>query len=240
MERMPGQVAHDLLGIVTIIRGYAELASTEASKKLQAEYCCRILRACGRMVDVVEHGRQESGVLVLKKKKVNLAAFLGDCLAAQTIKARNKGMVLSLELGAGSPTVSIDPGCVDRIVANLLDNAIKYSNPTSAIKLKARARADSLELEVQDEGPGIPEEELATLFDAYQTGSARPTGGERSTGLGLSIVKELVSAHHGAIGVRSEVGHGSTFSVRLPLDRADLAASSPARELMAVPLRAVG
>jgi signal transduction histidine kinase len=228
-ERMPALVAHDLFGIVTIIKGYAELVPTAPSKELQQDYCLRILRACDRMVDMVDRSvelsKQESGLLVMKKRKVELAPFLADCLAAQTIKAQNKGMVLSLEIGAELSTASIDPGCVERVLSNLLENAIKFSHPTSTIKLTARVLADAVEIEVQDDGQGIPEAELATLFDAYQTGSARPTGGERSTGLGLAIVKELVLAHHGTIDVRSEVGHGTTFSVRLPLDGPGLSAT---------------
>jgi signal transduction histidine kinase len=225
-ERMPGQVAHDLRGIVAIIQGYAELVPLEPSQKLQAEYCGKIRRACRRMLDMVdrsiERGRQDSDVLVLKKKEIVVASFLGDCLAAQTVKAHDKGMILSLEMGTGMPNVSVDPGCLERVLSNLLENAIKFSHPTGTIKLSAQVVGDSLEIEVMDGGQGIPEKDFATLFDAYRTGSARPTGGERSTGLGLSIVKELVLAHHGVVGVRSEVGHGSTFSVRLPLDRADI------------------
>jgi len=220
-ERMPGKVAHDLLGVVTIIRGYADLVAAEPSNTLKEEYCLRIRRACGRVVDMVDSalrlGEQASGVPVLKMKQVELDAFLADCIAEQELKARRKGTLLRLETSSANSTVSIDPGAVERITSNLLENAIKFSRAPATITLRGSVHRSSLVIEVQDDGPGIPTWEIPALFDAHRTGSARPTGGERSTGLGLSIVKELVEAHHGEVVVRSEVGHGSTFSVHLPL-----------------------
>jgi two-component system sensor histidine kinase/response regulator len=218
-EKMPAKVAHDLLGVVTIIQGFAELLQSEPDAKLRGEYSGRITRACRRLVDMIDGSRKN---LSVKKQPVDLARFLGDCLAVQTIAAKKKGISLRLDLGStlglGRAMVSIDPGCVERIVGNLLENAIKFSLPTTTITLRASILDDSLTIAVEDDGQGIPEAELATLFNAYQTGSVRPTGGERSTGLGLSIVKELVQAHHGVVGVRSRVGRGSTFSIRLPLE----------------------
>jgi signal transduction histidine kinase len=179
------------------------------------------------MVEMIDRsvGPRESGRPVIGPSQVDLAALLGECVAAQALRARDKGLVLRLEVGAElSVPVTIDPGGIERILDNLLGNAIKFCHPTSRITLRARSLAGVLELEVEDDGPGIPAAEQATLFDPYQTGSTRPTGGERSTGLGLAIVKELVLANRGTIGLRSEVGQGSTFSVRLPLEGRDLVA----------------
>lgn len=218
-ERISAKVAHDLLGIVTVIHGFAELLPGQRDAKLQTEITQRIQRACRRLTEFVERSLvPESEVVVLKRQRVELPGFLTDLLGTHALRAHQKEIALRLELGPMAPTVNIDSGSVERILGNLIENAIKFSRPASTIILRASVIDGSLELAVEDDGPGIPGEEIATLFNEYQTGSARPTGNERSTGLGLSIVKDLVRAHQGVIGVRSQIGLGTTFSIRLPLE----------------------
>jgi len=217
--RISGDVAHDLLGMLTVVRGYAELVAAESSQAVREQYCGSILRSCRRMAalvgDSLELSRIEAG-LVLKAESVRLAPFLRECLATQNLKATRKGIGLRLEV-AGTPTVWLDPACIERVLDNLLDNAIKFSRRGTTITLEATVAPDCMELDVHDGGQGIPPQEFSIIFEAFKKGTPGPTGGERSTGLGLAIVKKLVQAHHGEISVRSEVGRGSTFSVRLPL-----------------------
>jgi signal transduction histidine kinase len=100
-------------------------------------------------------------------------------------------------------------------IENLLANALKFTPSGGTIRLSLRALGSELELTVTDSGPGIPDEELPHIFDLFYQGKGRETM-QHSTGLGLSIVKEIVAIHHGNIDVESEMGKGTTFYVRLP------------------------
>jgi hypothetical protein len=99
---------------------------------------------------------------------------------------------------------------------NLLTNAVKYSPPGSTVQVSVQPEGDGWRINVQDEGPGITEEDRQKLFEDFARLSARPTGGEKSTGLGLAIARRIVHAHGGEIGVDSIPGHGATFWFTLP------------------------
>jgi signal transduction histidine kinase len=107
---------------------------------------------------------------------------------------------------------------IRRVVDNVLSNAIHHSPVGGRIEVEVRRVDEFVRVAVSDQGPGIPSEDLDRLFDSFEKLSAQPTGGEKSTGLGLSIVKSIVDAHGGEIDVDSEVGRGTTFIVRLPVE----------------------
>ncbi len=104
-----------------------------------------------------------------------------------------------------------------QVIDNLISNALKYSPFDTTITIRVKAKSDNVRLEVEDEGPGISEEEMPKLFGKFARLSAQPTGGEHSTGLGLSIVKKMVEAMNGKVWCESEPGKGATFIVELPL-----------------------
>jgi signal transduction histidine kinase len=99
---------------------------------------------------------------------------------------------------------------------NLINNAIKFSYPNTTITLRARVQDQDVAISVQDQGQGIPAQEVDTLFTEFGKTSVRTTAGEKSTGLGLAIVKRIVELHGGRIGVESMVGVGSIFTFTLP------------------------
>jgi signal transduction histidine kinase len=106
-----------------------------------------------------------------------------------------------------------------QVVENVVSNAVKYS-PNGANKniwVRVMPSATSVRLEVQDEGPGLSDEDKEKLFGHFARLSAQPTGGEHSTGLGLSIVKKMIEAMNGKIWVESEKGNGATFIVEFPI-----------------------
>lgn len=109
-----------------------------------------------------------------------------------------------------------DRECCAQIIENLLSNAIKYTEPGKTITVSVSSSKQHIVVAVADDGPGISKEEQALLFKRFQKLSARPTGGELSTGLGLSIVKYLAEQLAGSIGVESEPGKGSVFTLYLP------------------------
>jgi len=112
--------------------------------------------------------------------------------------------------------VLADPKAAYRILDNLLSNAIKYSPPGGDVFVRMRNSPDGVVWEVQDQGAGLTAADQAKLFQKFTKLSARPTGGESSTGLGLSIVKMLAMQMQGSVECKSTQGEGATFSVRLP------------------------
>jgi len=118
--------------------------------------------------------------------------------------------------------VPVDRARIRQVLANLVDNAVKYSPAGGRIAISARTIGDRAVLSVEDEGPGIPDEDLPRVWERlYRGDRSRST---RGLGLGLSLVKAIVEAHGGAVGVNSAVGAGSRFLIRLPLGSPTLSA----------------
>jgi two-component system sensor histidine kinase/response regulator len=109
----------------------------------------------------------------------------------------------------------VDGVKLEQVLNNLVGNAVKFSQPGSSIQVRLEAAVENFMLSVQDHGPGIPPEQVSTLFKPFQRGR-RGTGGESSTGLGLMIVKRIVEGHGGKIWLESQVGLGTTFFVSIP------------------------
>ena len=103
-----------------------------------------------------------------------------------------------------------------QVLENLVSNAVKYSPPGKNIFVRLKRHAEAVRVEVQDEGPGLSAEDQKKLFGKFARLSAKPTGGEHSTGLGLSIVKKMVEAMNGRVWCESELGRGATFIVEFP------------------------
>jgi len=108
------------------------------------------------------------------------------------------------------------------VLENLVSNAVKFSPNESLIQLKCESENESVIFKVIDEGPGFTEEDKQLMFNRFQRLSAQPTGGEPSTGLGLSIVKKYISDLGGTVWIDSEVGKGTTFFVKVPITQPDL------------------
>jgi two-component system phosphate regulon sensor histidine kinase PhoR len=110
-----------------------------------------------------------------------------------------------------------DGEALAQAVTNLLDNAVKYSGQARSIVVRARVEARHLVISVRDSGIGIGKDEVAHVFDRFYRGGEALTRTVKGSGLGLTLVKEIVEAHHGTVSVESEPGCGSTFSIRLSL-----------------------
>lgn len=110
-----------------------------------------------------------------------------------------------------------EPNYLTQAVENILSNAIKFSHKNKSITIELRRRGDEMDILIEDEGQGIKAEEMPRLFGRFQKLSARPTGNEISTGLGLSVAKEFVDVLRGRISVKSEWAIGTTFTVTLPV-----------------------
>jgi two-component system phosphate regulon sensor histidine kinase PhoR len=135
------------------------------------------------------------------------------------IEAEQKNLTLGAEYGGDLPMLFGDVYAFREILQNLLDNALRYTAPGGRIRVTAAVEGSEMVMSVEDTGIGIPKADQERIFERFYRADAARSRESGGTGLGLSIVKHLVEAHGGRIRVESEVGHGSTFYVHLPLAR---------------------
>lgn len=217
-----GIVAHDLKNPLGAIQGYAELILEEPDiPRGELEDCAgRIRETSRRMTEMVQElldaNRIERGEMKVKIASTDLAPIVRAAAEAQRARAGAKQQVLGVEGDAGSVLALADPEVIYRVLENLVSNAVKYSPPGKAIQVRLRRQEQAVRSEVQDEGPGLSLDDQKKLFGKFARLSAKPTGGEHSTGLGLSIVKRMVESMNGQVWCESEPGRGALFVVQLP------------------------
>jgi two-component system sensor histidine kinase/response regulator len=154
--------------------------------------------------------------IALKLTTLNLAEAVGTTVHQYQEAARQKKLDVQARLPAEVTLVVADISALDQVLDNLLSNALKFSPPGKRIVLSVEPGPTHVECRIQDQGPGFTAEDRTRMFRRYARLSARPTAGEPSTGLGLSIVRKLVNAMHGELVCESVPGEGATFIVRLP------------------------
>jgi signal transduction histidine kinase len=173
--------------------------------------------------DLISDAMMDAHNIAIRREQVDLVTMLGEIVTANRALAEKKQQ--SIRLAAPSHLMwSCDPDRLREAVENLVSNAIKYSPIGGNIELTMSRADDDVLIRVADEGAGLSEEDTSRLFGRFQRLSARPTGGESSTGLGLSIVKRIVELHRGSVGAQSPgPGRGTTFTIRLPAGEAGTA-----------------
>jgi signal transduction histidine kinase len=218
-----GIAAHDLKNPLTIIRGYADLIIQDAElpDELKQDFTKEILNASDRMFDIVtkllDVNTIEQGKMKIKKEPVLLSSIVNKIIYQNNEKALKKCITIYSTTDE-SIVVEIDENITLQIVDNLVSNAIKFSPANKNIYLSSKLNGDNdfVSLIVKDEGPGFTEEDKKKVFGKFARLSAKPTAGEHSTGLGLSIVKKLVELQCSNIYLESELGKGATFILNLP------------------------
>ncbi len=168
--------------------------------------------------DILTVTRLQAEQDVLEIQPVNLAELLQASVYEFAPQAEKKNIQLILDLPEDLPPIEGDYRRLKQVFDNLISNGIKYTPPGGTVTITASANQQAVTVAVRDTGVGMTPEDLEKVFGEFQTLSARPTGGESSTGLGLFIVHKIVTLHHGRITAASEgPGKGSTFTVTLPL-----------------------
>ena len=212
-------VSHDLRSPLTAILGYVELIERAgALTEQQREFIRRVQLSVEQITDLVSNlldlGRIEAGLDVAKERTpvVVLARYAIDGLRAMAAKG---GLSLEPDLPDDLPMVVGSPIRLRQMIANLLENAIRYTPAGGKVRVEADAEDDQVILRVSDTGPGIPPADQPYLFDKFFRASNVPEN-VPGTGLGLSIVKSIVDNHGGRIWVDSTLGAGTTFTVVLP------------------------
>lgn len=212
-------VSHDLRSPLTAILGYIELIERAGPlNKTQNEFVERVRisveQITALVTDLLDLGRIESG-LDTSKEKANLTSLARYALDGLSATARGRGVGLKTQIAEGLPEIYGDPLRLRQMIANLLENAIKYTPEGGEVRLELQAEDAQIILRITDTGPGIPASDQPYLFDKFFRASNVPDD-STGTGLGLSIVKSIVEQHQGRIWLDSQLGHGASFTVVLP------------------------
>jgi two-component system, sensor histidine kinase and response regulator len=165
----------------------------------------------------------KAGGIELNLRPISLNGLVEFTCEQFHYDAERKNICIELDLSPDVPAVMGDAERLMQIISNLVSNALKYSPSQTTIRVRSSCADGRARVEVEDQGPGISEDEIAHLFQEFVRLRNRPTGGETSSGVGLSITRDLVEMHSGKIGVESKVGTGSVFWFELPCEQAEIA-----------------
>lgn len=214
--------AHDLKTPLSSIMGLAELIKDNESNTEEVRQDAEFIYISAiRMLDLVKQfldvNAIESEKKLAENRPVDLAPVMDRVVEHYRYRSEWKDIDIKLERdSAGLPAVA-DPSLFQEVMENLISNAVKYSPKGSRITIRSKCQ-DTIRIEVEDEGPGLSEEDQQQLFQKFKRLSPEPTEREGSTGLGLYIVKKMVDAMKGEVWCESRPGAGCTFIVELPLD----------------------
>lgn len=220
-QRFLADASHELRTPLTVLRGEIEVAlrrerPAEEYREVLESSREEIERLARLTENLLSLARSDAGEAVGAAEPVDLAEVARKVVDSLANRAAGKRIGLSFE-AAGSVVVPGDPHALERVVLNLVENAIRYTPAGETVIVTAKANAHEAVLSVSDTGPGIAPEHLPHLFERFyrvDKARAREHGG---AGLGLSIVEALISAHGGRVAVASELGKGTVFTVVLPL-----------------------
>ncbi len=223
-NRFVGLVAHDLRNPLVSIRGLSELLLNDGSDPLSAQqrdFLTTIYSASNSMLtlvnDILDMAVMESGNLRLQVRRQSLSRLIRERVKVNAIPAKEKRISLEQHLSR-LPNLAFDRNRISQVLDNLIGNAIKFSPEQARIAVSLSRRNGTAIVSVHDQGMGIAREDQAQLFSGGAGLRNEPTGGEKSTGIGLTIVRKIIEEHKGTLTVESEVGIGSTFSFTLPLE----------------------
>ncbi len=214
-------VSHELRTPLASIKGYAEtlLDGAMDDRETLKNFLSIIDKHANRMTALIDDllilSKLESQQMPLKLEEVDIKVLIHGVIHGLEKNAKDKGLKLIGDVQKGLPKIMTDKVRLEQVIVNLIDNALKYTNH-GEVRVKACIEGENLRVDVEDSGTGIPEKDLARIFERFyrvDKGRSRDLGG---TGLGLAIVKHIIQAHNGKIWVQSLPGKGTTFTFTIP------------------------
>jgi signal transduction histidine kinase/ligand-binding sensor domain-containing protein len=220
-NELMGIVAHDLKNPIGAISGLADLLHSGFADAGQVPQVSeQIIHTADRMLELVKNlldvNRLESGAMQFHTVAFDVTPMVESAVWQYQVLATAKRITLRFAAFAPSNIIVADEQAVMQVLDNILSNAVKYSPHGRDVFVQVVQNAQTVSIHVQDQGPGISAEDMTKLFGKFARLSAQPTGGENSTGLGLSIVKKMVEAMNERVWCELELGNGATFVVELP------------------------
>lgn len=222
-----GKVAHDLKNPLNVILGRSEILEELFSKNSESAQAAQpqlrhirssALRLTSMIDELIADAMNDALDISVRSEVVDLAAIVRDVAEANRPLAERKDQTIQIAL-SGVLATECDPERIREAIDNIVSNAVKYSRIGGPIRIEAYPSDDGNVVKVVDSGPGFMPEDMSRLFGRFQRLSAKPTGGETSTGLGLSIVKKIVDLHDGSIAVTQGETDGASISIRLKAAR---------------------
>ena len=219
-QQMTADIAHDLRTPLSIILGHAEALSDGVLPPSQETF--EVLhdesKRLERLVsDLRTLSLADAGELTMTPRAVSPSALLERALIAHSPKAQQKQINISLDAPNDLADVYVDPDRMAQVLDNLLSNAIRYTPENGRIQLSAQQNHDTIQLQVEDNGPGMTTEETKHVFDRfYRADKSRQRQDDGGSGLGLAIAKSIVVAQNGRIWAEGKLGEGTSFIIELP------------------------
>jgi cell cycle sensor histidine kinase DivJ len=224
--RFLANMSHELRTPLNAIIGFSEMLSKELPMRIDAprrqEYA-QLINDSGHHLlsiinDILDMSKMETGDFEIMPEPFAPGRVIANCCDLLALRARDAGLALSARLGDDLPEIVADKRAFKQILLNLLSNAVKFTKSGGRVTVGARSEGTMLVVSIEDTGVGIGAADLPRLGDPFFQARSAYDRRHDGTGLGLSIVKGLVALHGGQIDVRSELGKGTRFSIRLPLD----------------------
>lgn len=209
---------NSLLAQIKIILDGLAGEVTEKQRHILERASGKINNLVNLVSELLDLARIEAGAIGREIEDLNIEELLQEQIEFHHAGAAEKNIAIEYRPESQLPHIQADRQGIDEVITNLLSNAIKYSPENSKIVVSAKVD-DDLVVQVSDTGYGIPEEDLAQIFNRFHRVKDKNTREIHGTGLGLAIVKSIVDAHQGSIKVESKIEHGTTFTVRLPLSQ---------------------
>jgi len=216
-------VSHELKSPVTAIRQLSEMLQAERvpSETRRRRYFDALVELSERLTTLIDHvldfARMDAGHTELDLVEVDLRDLLAKVVAEVQERVHHRGFSIGQEIHTVMPRVTLDSELIALAITNMIDNSIKFSGDSRQVIVKATVEADQAIIGIEDYGIGMDPDELDRVFERFYRGGEALTRSVKGTGLGLTLVKQIVEAHGGSIEVKSERGRGSVFAIRLPV-----------------------
>ena len=216
-------VSHEFKSPLTSIQQVAEMlqAGRIRSEDRRQQYYDLLVEQSQRLGlltdNILNLARIEEGRKTFTLEALDIGGLLKEIASRVQDRVRHDGFEIALDVVPPLPRVMGDRDGLAQAITNLLDNAIKYSGEARKVVVRSTADTRHLVMSVQDFGIGISPDDTSRVFERFFRGGDELTRSVKGSGLGLTLVKEIVAAHHGTVDVDSEPGRGSTFSIRLPI-----------------------